>query len=126
MTVGEMARKYGVSYDCIFDRIRRGTIPAKKQGRHWVVPDDATLPNAENIPKIDGMDTKAEESKRRKYIYDLKKNASTPQEKIRAYILWNEYRYTVEEIAKRLKLTSKQVMKIYDDELERMERVITN
>lgn len=124
MTVGEMARKYRVSYDSILWRIKSGAIPAKKQGHHWVVPDDATLPGAENIPKIDGMDMESQEAKRRKYIYDLKKNASTPQEKIRAFILWNEYRYTVEDIAKRLKLTSKEVMKIYDDELERMERVI--
>lgn len=126
MTVGEMARKYGVSYDSVLWRVKSGAIPARKQGHHWVVPDDATLPGIENIPKIDGMDTKTEETKRREYIYDLKRNAVTRQEKNRAFIMWNEYRYTVQEIAARLRLTSREVMQIYDEELAKMERVIGN
>lgn len=126
MKLTQFCNKFGVSKSVGLRWARSGKIPARKPKGQWVVADDA-VPPAKPEPvdePQDDIDLKEAFAKRSAYIREMQKAAVTQDQKRRAYILRHEVDKTVPQIACYLGITNKEVMRIYDEELERMEGAI--
>lgn len=125
MKVRQFCEKYGVSKNRALGWIHAGKIQAWKPKGQWVVADDAVPPPTPEPEKpLEDIDLKEAFAKRCAYIRAMQKTAVTRDQKRRAYILRHEVDKTVPQIACYLGITNKEVMRIYDEELERMEGAI--
>lgn len=126
MKVSQFCEKYGVSKSRARDWIHAGKIQAWKPKGQWVVDDDA-VPPAKPEPvdePPEDIDLKEAFAKRSAYIREMQKTAVTRDQKCRAYIMRNECLKTIPQIAATLGISPKEVTRIYDEELERMEGAI--
>ena len=125
MKVSQFCEKYGVSQGRVRDWIHAGKIQAWKPKVQWVVADDAVPPQTPEPEKpLEDIDLEAEHAKRRAYIMAMQKTAVTRDQKCRAYIMRNECIKPIPQIAATLGVSPKEVMRMYDEELERMEGAI--
>jgi excisionase family DNA binding protein len=54
LTVIETARKLGITLDALYRLIYAGRLPARKEGRRWMIPSDAVRARLESKEKSYG------------------------------------------------------------------------